>query len=485
MSDGPDQERANILDSVRAGKMTPAQAELWAKANGQEPFERRPDVSALDPMKQELWTLPMAAAWFIWRSPHAVRDQWNLARKSWTKWIQPTHRLHKVSPRSNRRWDLKLFRRANLDDVFAQTRLHLWNNSQRNPQVNFGRRSVGRRPFKVSPDRNPYHRFKVALQSGKLVATHMRPGEQEGAQIPAEYWIAEFEEFEGDPLDFDLPGSPSTHDRKVTPSEEPFESPFAVDLSDMLDRESNDWEIPDSLFDDPLEGDFYVFRERVIEAEKEVSQEVSQREFERPDWGLGQSLGWLAYRNAIDFRSLGRAELNPPTYYGENYPPHFPNPQPVEALTEALISGALKGYRRGEEVAQAEWLHMAVWDVPDVKFRRDDVLLIGTDPKAQPPIMKVLPPDEEQAAQPSQRDEMAPYRTGAPGRPTGMAYIVQDFRQRMEADQLLPTPTLEAKELFKRAEGVMPATMRPTPKTIENKIRADHRKWRAQKSPKL
>ena len=25
-------------------------------------------------------------------------------------------------------------------------------------------------------------------------------------------------------------------------------------------------------------------------------------------------------------------------------------------------------------MALAKWLHMAVWDVPDVKFRRDDVL---------------------------------------------------------------------------------------------------------------
>jgi hypothetical protein len=387
MSDGPDRPR--ILDSVRTGKMTPAQAEIWARANGREPFAKRPDVSAHDPMKEELWTLPMAAAWFIWHSPHAVRDQWNLARKSWTKWIPLTDRLHKAPPRPNRRvWDLKLFRRANLDDVFAQTGLHPWNNSQKTSQFGFGRRSVGRRPFMGSPDRNPYHRFKVALQSGKLIATHMRPGEQEGAQIPAEYWIAEFEEFE-DPLGVDLPGSPSAHDRRATPSEEPFESAFAVDLSDMLDRESNNWEIPESLFDDPPEGNFYVFRERVIEAEKEVSQ----RECGRPDWGLEQALGWLAYRNVIDFRSLGRAELNPPTYYGENYPPDFPNPQPVEALREALIGGVLKGYRPGGEVAQTEWLHMAVWDAPDVKFRRDDVLRIETDSKAQPRVTNGLPPE--------------------------------------------------------------------------------------------
>ena len=220
-----------------------------AKANGREPFEKRPDVSALDPMKEELWTLPMAAAWFIWRSPQAVRDQWNLARKSWTKWIQITDRLHKVPPRPNRRlWDLKLFRRANLDDVFAQAGFNPWKNSQ----FGFGRRSGGRGSNREAD--NPYDRFKASLKSGKLIATRMRPGEQEGAQIPAEYWIAEFEEFEH-PLDFDLPGSSSAHD---TPSEKPFESPFAVDLSEHLEWGIERLEIPESFFDDPPEGDIYV-----------------------------------------------------------------------------------------------------------------------------------------------------------------------------------------------------------------------------------
>ena len=246
----------------------------------------------------------------------------------------------------------------------------------------------------------------------------------------------------------------------------------------MLDRESNDWEIPESLFDAPPGGDFYVFREHAIEAEKEVSQ----REFGRPDWGLEQALGWLAYGNDNDFRSLGRAELKPPTYYGESYPPDFTNPHPEEALREALINGVLKGYRAGGEVAQTEWLHMPVWDAPDVKFRRDDVLRIETDSETQPRATKVLPPHMEQAGQ---RDEMAPYRTGAPGKPTGMNHIMRDFQQRMEADELLPTAALEADELFKRSENTMPATMRPTSKTIQNKISADHRKWRSQKSPKL
>jgi hypothetical protein len=80
------EERAKILAAVTRGRLTPQQAEEWACERGQAPFARRPDISGLDPMQEERWTLPMAAAWFIWRSPAAVSDQWDRAREGWTHW---------------------------------------------------------------------------------------------------------------------------------------------------------------------------------------------------------------------------------------------------------------------------------------------------------------------------------------------------------------------------------------------------------------
>jgi hypothetical protein len=376
MSKGPDRERARILDAVSAGEMMPAQAEEWARTSGREPFEKRPDVSALDPMKEELWTLPMAAAWFIWRSPDAVRDQWNLARKSWTKWTPRRDPLLTVPPRPNRpRWRLKVFRRASLDDVFAEAGFHPWRKSQ----SDFHRTSVGRLfrgsaagGSKRQAD-NPYARFEFALQSGRLPAIRVRPGGQEREQIPAEHWSdrAEIE-------DFELLKYPPSHDENTTPSSTkpidqstlaPAGVEASLDLSGPLDDDS---EIPEPLLGDPSDGDIYVLRKRAIEAEREVSQ----RAFAQPDWGLEQALGWLAYQNEKDFRSLGAAELKPPTYFGEKYPPDFTNPQPVEALRQALISGVLKGYYMGKEVAPAEWLDMAIWDAHGVIFRRDDVLRV-------------------------------------------------------------------------------------------------------------
>jgi hypothetical protein len=78
--------RAIKLADVRNGRITPEDAEKWAKDQGQEPFERKPVLPADEIMALEKWTAPMAAAWFIWRSPDAVRDQWDKARQGWTIW---------------------------------------------------------------------------------------------------------------------------------------------------------------------------------------------------------------------------------------------------------------------------------------------------------------------------------------------------------------------------------------------------------------
>jgi hypothetical protein len=69
--------RNRILSLVREGRLSPAQAEGWTKKRGEESFET-PDRAKLgDPISLPNWTLAMATAWIIWRSPDAVRDSWN------------------------------------------------------------------------------------------------------------------------------------------------------------------------------------------------------------------------------------------------------------------------------------------------------------------------------------------------------------------------------------------------------------------------
>lgn len=69
-------ERDELIDRVRYGRLTPAEAEAEAAHLGLERLASRPDPSQFDPMRETWWTLPMAIAWIARRSPDEVRESW-------------------------------------------------------------------------------------------------------------------------------------------------------------------------------------------------------------------------------------------------------------------------------------------------------------------------------------------------------------------------------------------------------------------------
>jgi hypothetical protein len=75
-------DREMTLASVRFGDISPSMAAKWIGDIEFEPIPSFPNIAAFDPMQEEKWTLPMAAAWFIWRSTDAVRDQWIRYRRA-------------------------------------------------------------------------------------------------------------------------------------------------------------------------------------------------------------------------------------------------------------------------------------------------------------------------------------------------------------------------------------------------------------------
>ncbi len=82
----PTQFRDDLLEQVRLGTLTPGQAELAAREAGLGPLAPEPDPARFDPMAELRWTLPMAVAWIAWRSPDAVREQWNAYRAERRVW---------------------------------------------------------------------------------------------------------------------------------------------------------------------------------------------------------------------------------------------------------------------------------------------------------------------------------------------------------------------------------------------------------------
>ncbi len=78
--DEPDREvppRQRLLIEVRRGALTPAGAEAEAARLGIRPLLDRPDPAVFDPMREDRWTLTMTIAWIVWRTPDAVRENWH------------------------------------------------------------------------------------------------------------------------------------------------------------------------------------------------------------------------------------------------------------------------------------------------------------------------------------------------------------------------------------------------------------------------
>jgi hypothetical protein len=83
--------RDEILDRVSRGEIAPDQAEAEAARLGIPPFARTPDPTKFNPMTEPWWTLGMAAAWIIWRTPTAVRRVWSDYRNEVTTWQGPLY----------------------------------------------------------------------------------------------------------------------------------------------------------------------------------------------------------------------------------------------------------------------------------------------------------------------------------------------------------------------------------------------------------
>jgi hypothetical protein len=79
--------RDDLIDKVTKGLLPPEEAEAEALRLGLGPLAQRPDPAAFDPMAEPYWSLPMAVAWLAYRTPEPVRENWNAYRAEFTHWI--------------------------------------------------------------------------------------------------------------------------------------------------------------------------------------------------------------------------------------------------------------------------------------------------------------------------------------------------------------------------------------------------------------
>ena len=76
-----------LIDQVRRGQITPAEAEHKAAKQGFGPLETTPDPVEFDPDEMPWWSLPMALAWIAWRNTKSVRENCAEYRENWLHWI--------------------------------------------------------------------------------------------------------------------------------------------------------------------------------------------------------------------------------------------------------------------------------------------------------------------------------------------------------------------------------------------------------------
>jgi hypothetical protein len=396
-----DEQRAEILKMVESGLILPTTAEGWARNNNCASFSTNPNPTCANPMQFELWTLPMAAAWFIWRSPVAVFHQSDEARVNWKRWIVTEPAKNALS---GPRCGIVDLGPAKLWDVFYEAR---WD-----PGIALLDRHSAKGPVARAPDPCtdfPYARLRIALQTGRLAAMRSGPRESKRERVPPEYWRENFDQ-----------------------------------LARPLERAQQQ----------PEEAQFFFQRAEVVEAETEIAS----REFEMPTVGLEQALGWVAYRSEENFRSLSQADLKGKTYCGQCYEPDFKNRQPEKELFEFLVDGKINGYRSGSELTLAERMKMtSVWDAVDVKFFRNELIEIWPSRAIPLAGKNIRTQDPPPAGRPSQSSVAISPRP--PKRRTGPSdhkfvaakdAVFQDIQSKTRTPQeLLKMPEKE----FQRAYG--------------------------------
>jgi hypothetical protein len=281
-------------------------------------INRMPEFERFTAKRAERWTLPMAAAWFIWRDFAAVDDQWKIVMGEWAPAFDPPTYILSHDRRQP----------GTLTCVFQEAGY-----------------ACGRRPYVRLQDirdlpsletTDPYDRLRVALQTGRLRATIVQDSTDEGGQTESGWG-------KDDWLDFDSLADPARN-------------------------------APYHAWSDPANFAVLVSREDAIR----VEGELSRAEAERPIWKLEQTLGWIAYRKDQTFRSLGRIDLKPPTFFGRSYKSDRVENQPLGTLTSALLSGEVNAYVQGIAMTRAECISLlsdkdGLWGKKDLDFVPDEI----------------------------------------------------------------------------------------------------------------
>ena len=153
------------------------------------------------------------------------------------------------------------------------------------------------------------------------------------------------------------------------------------------------------------------------------------------------------------------------------------------ALWDALKRGDIEASAIREGTAERAFIPAETWCDLEVEERRSrDYLVVSMGfGRTGAVFERVLFRKEDVLTVWPGGEAGLPNRTGAPGRPSSMHLIDAELKARMERGDTLPTLRLESEALADWFLRTYPHAARPTPKTIQNKIREIYRTGKAPK----
>jgi hypothetical protein len=174
----------DYLRRAKRGLMTPAEIEAELEEKNLPPLSVTPDPEKFDPMAEVWWTLGMAAAWVIWRTPRAVRDVWWNYRREVRHWVGPHNMIIPGEQQASYG-----FRTPNIENTIPGYTLRSW--SELHLSDVLLRSSWNLPEFGVAVIAGEAARMELwrKLESGELVAEGIRSRDGVRAPIRDADWI--------------------------------------------------------------------------------------------------------------------------------------------------------------------------------------------------------------------------------------------------------------------------------------------------------
>jgi hypothetical protein len=445
-----DRGRDDLIDDVQNGRMSPEAAEEEAVRLGLPPLARVPDPASYNPMGETWWTLVMAIAWIAWRSPRKVCEFWDTYRRECWDWHYRGVRQGPGTPVQGR-WFLKQREPATLSRLILEANYDKANGLLPNDWI-----SVEAAKAKL---------WKP-LSDNVMQATGMeRPNGEERVSIPDHEWcdLAPFQRKGRTVLlvrkGQSVAGASGYNDVMVL-----RQSVMALWPLDR--REECDKLLPPTMSPD---GPGYM---PLYCAAQWIATQGGNFTFDphhTPNWHAPYadlrariSSGEVTVTGVWD--GIG-GKLDPHLFASVRvaYPFSY---EPLDLILSEDLYLASCAYINEE--------HWRAGSDDNLQNRRGvkvaRIQVLKTDVVRWWPFGPVEAAAETSAVAPT---------SGAPGRPSSMHLVEDEHRARWEHGDALPGVAKEARALHDWFRKAHPDEKPPTARTIENRIRAEHRRRNA------